>query len=116
MQLEEEFGRARLFMDVEGYIEAGADFSGLKRAGGGVRRVSRGDRAGWADLLGRAADGPGDFVRCRDHGRARSGKRVIPVLVGGASCPPRTICRKPSRVARNAVGLPHDRFKADARA
>ena len=115
-RLEDEFTAADLFMDVEGHIKPGDDFVEVldaQVAATDVLLAVIGSR--WAELLAGRANDPDDFVAIEIKAALDKGKRVIPVLVGGASMPraetlPQTIR---SLARRNAVGLRPDRFKAD---
>lgn len=119
-RLESAFGRDRLFMDVQGYIDRGEDFvRAIKtqvaacdvmlavigpqwlsiKDGGGLRRL----------------DDPDDFVRLEIVSALDHGKRVIPVLVNNAVMPsakdlPDAL--KPLAY-RNATRLTLERFAAD---
>jgi TIR domain len=91
-RLEAEFGASQLFMDVEGNIKGGDDFVDVLRtqvAGCDVLLAIIGRR--WllvADEAGRRRlDNPEDWVRVEIVGALETGKRVIPVLVGGATIP-----------------------------
>ena len=116
MHLEEEFGRGRLFMDVEGYIKPGDDFTEVLSAQVAqcdVLLAVIGPR--WAELLAARAGDAGDFVVVEIKAALDQGKRVIPVLVGKAGFPradnlPEAIH---ALARKNAVALRHDRFKAD---
>jgi hypothetical protein len=64
----------------------------------------------------RRLDNPRDFVRIEIETALKFGKRVIPVLVQKTEMPradalPETL---EELTRRNAVGLTHERFKADA--
>jgi TIR domain len=115
-RLEGEFSPEQLFMDVEGGIKPGDDFvEVLSRqvAACDVLLAVIGPR--WQDLLTARADDPADFVVIEIKAALDQGKRVIPVLVGGASFPrveflPKVI----NALARkHAIDLRPDRFKAD---
>jgi hypothetical protein len=69
----------------------------------------------WAELLAARKGDPGDFVAIEIKAAFDQGKRVIPVLVGGASMPRAHSLPEAIRplARRNAVGLRHERFKAD---
>jgi hypothetical protein len=115
-QLEAEFTAGALFMDVEGHIRPGDDFvEVLNRqvAACDVLLVVIGPR--WADLLAARAGDRDDFVAIEIKAGLEQGKRVIPVLVGGAAIPraealPEAI---QALARRNGVGLRPERFKAD---
>jgi hypothetical protein len=103
-------------MDVEGSIKPGDDFVEVLSTQVGACDVMLaiiGPR--WRDLLvGRASD-PADFVTIEIRTAFGMGKRVIPVLVGGASI--QHADELPEAIQplarRNAVGLRPERFKAD---
>jgi hypothetical protein len=114
--LELEFGRDRIFMDVEGHIKPGDDFLeviGALVGGCEVLLAIIGPR--WAELLAARPVGSHDFVAIEIKAALDGGKRVIPVLVGGARFPPAEIMPEEIRALarKNAVGLRPDRFKAD---
>ncbi len=114
--LEAEFGAARLFMDIEGHIKPGDDFIevlGAQVAQCDVLLAIVGPR--WAELLAARAEDAADFVAIEIEAALGQGKRVIPVLVGGAEFPPAGIMPASIRALarKNAVGLRPDRFKAD---
>ena len=116
MHLEEEFGRARLFMDVEGYIKPGDDFTEVLSAQVAqcdVLLAVIGPR--WAEALAARAGDAGDFVVVEIKAALDQGKRVIPVLVGKAGFPRADHLPEAIRALarKNAVALRHDRFKAD---
>src|SRR5215510_16400095 len=115
-RLEDEFSSGDLFMDVEGHIKPGDDFVEVLNAqvaASDVLLVVIGPR--WTELLAARQADPNDFVAIEIKAALDQGKRVIPVLVGGASVPrPDTLpeaIRPLSR--RNAVGLRPERFKSD---
>jgi hypothetical protein len=105
-------------MDVEGYTKPGDDFFEVinaQIASCDVVLAVIGPR--WAELLTARVGNPGDFVVIEIKAAFDQGKRVIPVLVGGASMPradsmPDTI-RPLAR--RNAVDLRPESFKVDCR-
>jgi hypothetical protein len=115
-RLEDEFASADLFMDVEGRIKPGDDFVEVLSTQVGACDVMLaviGPR--WSKLLADRVNDPSDFVVLELKTAFAMGKRVIPVLVGGASIPradelPEAI---QPLVRRNAVGLRPERFKAD---
>src|SRR5690349_7728382 len=87
-RLEDEFSADNLFMDVEGHIRAGDDFVevlGEQVALADVLLVVIGPR--WADLMAKRGGNPEDFVAIEIGAALEQKKRVIPVLVGGASMP-----------------------------
>lgn len=115
-RLEDEFTAADLFMDVEGHIKPGDDFvEVLNRqvASADILLAIIGPR--WGELLSARANDPDDFVAIEIKAALDKGKRVIPVLVGGAAMPKADSL--PSNIQalarRNAVGLRPERFKAD---
>src|SRR5262245_41860526 len=91
-RLEPEFGAGQLFMDVEGHIRGGDDFvevlkaqvaqCDVLRAVIGPRWLEEKDEQGRRRL-----DNSEDWVRVEIVGALEIGKRVIPVLVGGANIP-----------------------------
>jgi hypothetical protein len=86
LQLE---GGFELFMDVEGDIKPGDDYIAVltaQVAACNVLLAVIGPR--WANLLAERAGDPGDWVAIEIEAALRHGKRVIPVLVGGAAMPP----------------------------
>ncbi|MGO9173721.1 MAG: tetratricopeptide repeat protein [Rhodomicrobium sp.] len=116
MHLEGEFGADRLFMDVEGHIKPGDNFDEVLAAQVAqceVLLVIIGPR--WADLLTARAGDRGDWVAIEIKAALDQGKRVIPVLVGGARFPRAENLSEAIRALarKNAVGLRPDRFKAD---
>ena len=116
MRLEEEFGADRLFMDVEGHIKPGDDFVevlGAQVAQCDVLLTIIGPR--WADLLSARAGDKDDFVAIEIKAALDQGKRVIPVLVGGAGFPRAEILPEAIRALahKHAIGLRPDRFRSD---
>ena len=107
-------------MDVEGHIEAGDDFvevlkgqvaqCDLLLAIIGPRWLEVADGAGRRRL-----DDPQDWVRVEIVGALQTGKRVIPVLVGGANMPQAEDL--PSDLnplaRRHAIRITQERFKVD---
>jgi hypothetical protein len=90
-RLVARFGRARVFMDVEG-IDPGTDFvEAIERAVSSCRAliVIIGPR--WTTVRGsdgqRRLDDPRDFVRLETSAALNRGIRVLPVLVDGAAMP-----------------------------
>src|SRR5262245_43127438 len=84
-RLEDEFAAADLFMDVEGHIKPGDDFVDVLNrqvAACDVLLAVIGPR--WADLMAARTDDRDDFVAIEIKAALDQGKRVIPVLVGGA--------------------------------
>ena len=117
--LSARLGPERVFMDVEG-IAAGADFPSalameLKRADVvlaliGPRWLAAVDASG-----ARRLDQREDYVRREIEAALGSGKRVLPVLVGGAAMPSADLL--PASIAalarRQAVALSDARWAAD---
>ena len=116
MRLEDEFAAGDLFMDVEGHIKPGDDFVDVLN-----RQVAQCDvllaiiGPRWADLMSERRDDKDDFVAIEIKAALDQGKRVIPVLVGGAAVPRADTLPESIRALarRNAVGLRPERFKAD---
>jgi hypothetical protein len=116
MRLEEDFPSDDLFMDIEGHIKPGDDFVTVLNAQVGSADVVLaviGPR--WAELLATRASDQDDFVAIEIKAALDQNKRVIPVLVGGASMPRADLLPPSIRALarRNAVGLRPERFKAD---
>jgi hypothetical protein len=115
-RLEHEFDSDDLFMDVEGHISPGDDFVdvlGEQVAACDILLAVIGPR--WVELMAARATELDDFVAIEIKAALDKGKRIIPVLVGGASVPltdalPESI-RALSR--RNAFSLRPESFKAD---
>ena len=119
-RLEQEFGRANLFMDVEGHIKPGDDF---------VKVLN--DWVAQCDVLlaiigedwieARDEDGnrrlekESDFVRIEIASALKLGKRVIPVLVNKAEMPRADELPESLKLLarRNAVAIRPTRSKAD---
>jgi formylglycine-generating enzyme required for sulfatase activity len=115
-RLEDEFAAGDLFMDVEGHIKPGDDFVDVLNAqvaAADVLLTIIGPR--WTELLAARAGDPDDFVTIEIKAALEQGKRVIPVLVGGADMPRVDALPQPIRqlARRNAVGLRPERFRAD---
>jgi hypothetical protein len=120
-RLRAELGDDRLFMDVEGHIKAGDDFVDVLRAQVaqcdvllaiiGQRWLTVADEAGRRRL-----DNPEDWVRVEIEGALETGKRVIPVLVGGAEIPRAERLPEPLKplARRQAIRITPERFHADA--
>jgi TIR domain-containing protein len=111
LRLEDEFAGG--FMDVEGHIKPGDDFVDVLKTqviATDVLLVVIGPR--WADLLAARHGDPDDFVAIEIKAALDQGKRVIPVLVGGASMPRADVLPEEIRplARRNAVGLRPERF------
>jgi WD40 repeat protein len=118
-RLEQIFGREQLFFDVD-TIPPGQDFvqdlqdkvdaCDVLLAVIGRSWIDARDEAGQRRLAN-----PEDFVRIEVARALAAGKRVIPVLVDGASLPPADLL--PDDLAgladRQPVTLQHDSFKAD---
>jgi chemotaxis protein MotB len=114
--LEQEFPSSDLGMDVESQIKPGDDFVAVlsrRVAAFDVFLVVIGPR--WADLLARHTGVDNDFVAIEIKAALDQGKRVIPVLVGGAAMPQAALLPQPLRALarRHAVALRPERFKAD---
>src|SRR5262245_49433462 len=114
--LEQEYPAGALLTEVEDQIRPGDDFVAvLKRrvAACDVLLVVIGPR--WADLLAQHAGADNDFVAIEIEAALGQGKRVIPVLVGGAAMPRAAALPPPLRAlaTRHAVGLRPERFEAD---
>jgi len=87
-RLEYEFTSDDVFMDVEGHIRPGDDFVEVLNAqvaASDVFLAVIGSR--WHDLLLARRGDADDFVAIEIKAAIDQGKRVIPVLVGGASMP-----------------------------
>jgi TIR domain len=103
-------------MDVEGRIKPGDDFVEILReqiSGADIVLIIIGRR--WLDLLSARKEDPDDFNLIEIEAAIAQRKRVVPVLVGGASMPradslPKSI---QSLARRQAVRLSVDRFRAD---
>lgn len=116
-RLTTRFGDDAVFMDVDD-IEPGADFPQViadTLARTEVVLVLIGP--GWAGAHqgGRRLDDPADFVRREVQTAIVQGKRIVPVLVGGATMPeasdlPRELAALPRY---NALELSDARFEAD---
>jgi WD40 repeat protein len=120
-RLEAELGGGRLFMDVEGHIKGGEDFVDVliaHVAACDVLLAIIGPR--WltiADEDGRRRlDNPDDWVRIEIAGALEAGKRVMPVLVGGAEMPRAEDLPEPLKplARRQAVRVAPERFRSDA--
>ncbi len=114
-RLSEYFSRTELFMDIEGYLEPGEEFvTALVKAITDCNIVLAIVGPRWLQCI---ADNPKkDFVVLEIQSALQSGKRIIPVLVGGAALPPEE--QMPSEIAKlarlQAVTLRPDSFKSDA--
>jgi hypothetical protein len=116
LRLEDAFSSDDVFMDVEGHIHPGDDFVeviGSQVAAADVVLVVIGPR--WSEIMARRADHPDDFVGLEIKAAFDQGKRIIPILVGGALMPRADLLPEVIRplAHRNAVGLRPERFKAD---
>ena len=121
LRLEQEFGSANLFMDVEGQIKPGDDFVKVLNdqvAQCDVLLAIIGED--WIDARdddgNRRLEKDSDFVRIEIASALQLGKRVIPVLVNKAEMP-RADELPPSLkplARRNAVAIRPTRFKADS--
>jgi TIR domain len=116
LRLESEFASGDLFMDVEGHIKPGDDFVEVLNAqvaASDVVLAVIGPR--WAELLTARQGEPDDLLAIELKAALDQGKRVIPVLVGGASMPRADSLPEAIRplARRNALGLRPERFKAD---
>lgn len=114
--LEREFANDEVFMDVEGHIKPGDDFLAVINAQVDACEAFLaviGPR--WLELLASRADDPTDFVVTEIKLALQLGKRLIPVLVGGAIMPSLNNLPEPiqSLAGRQAANLRPDRFKAD---
>jgi dipeptidyl aminopeptidase/acylaminoacyl peptidase len=120
-RLEQSFSAENLFMDVEGGIKAGQDFVRVIEeqvsACDAMLVLIGPDWLAAADEKGRPRlENPEDFVRIEVESALRLGKRVIPVLVQRTKMPRAEALPEPLKALarRNAVGLTHERFRADA--
>lgn len=114
-QLEDEFGRDKIFMDVQGQIRPGDDFVEVLNsqvAQADIVLVIIGPR--WAELMVSRRSRE-DFVAIEIAAALHGGKRVIPVLVGGASMPNIDVLPDDIRTLtrRNAVDLRPEHFRSD---
>lgn len=119
--LERAFARSQLFMDVEGGIEPGADFTAALRRNVqacDILLVMIGPR--WAEAADAAGNirlyQPGDWVAVEIVSALEAGKRVVPVLVGGAEMVGANVLPEALRplCRRQAVRVRPDSFAADA--
>ncbi len=115
-QLENAFSAGQIFMDVEGDIHAGEDFTRVltERVGQcGIMLAVIGPR--WVALMRERAAAPNDFLQIEIEAALRLGKPVIPVLVNGAAMPgPGELPEKLQDLWRfNAFRLRHESFRAD---
>jgi hypothetical protein len=121
VRLEQSFSAERLFMDVEGGIKAGEDFTRVLE-----KQVSECDVM--LALIGRSwlkatdengrrrLDNEHDFVRIEIESALKLGKWIIPVLLHKAEIPSAEALPKSLQplTRKNAVMLTQHRFKADA--
>ena len=115
-RLKPDFPPGDLLMDVEGHIKPGDDFVAVLN-----RQVAACDvllaliGVRWADLMAQRVDAPEDFVAIEIKAALDQGKRVVPVLVGGAAMPRADALPEAIRalVRLHAVGVRHERFEAD---
>jgi TIR domain len=115
-RLEQEFPGEDIFMDVEGHIKPGDNFREVLTgwvAACDVFLAVIGPR--WADLMGKRSGDPNDFVTIEIGAALNQGKRVIPVLVGGATMPQIGVLPEVIRelASRQKVDLRPERFPAD---
>jgi hypothetical protein len=115
-RLEQEFPRENVFMDVEGHIKPGDDFREVLTswvAASDVFLAVIGPR--WADVMLKRAGDPDDFVTIEIQAALDQRKRVIPVLVGGASMPQVGSLPEPIRdlASRQSLDLRPDQFPRD---
>ena len=115
-RLEDAFPEAQLFMDVEGDIKPGDEFDKVLHAqvlAADIQLVIIGPR--WTAIMAERSLDPNDFVVIEIKSALNSGKRVIPVLVGGAGMPRSEALPAEIRelTRRSAAGLRPERFKAD---
>src|SRR4051812_49214807 len=118
-QLKAGLGSNRVFMDVDG-IAAGQDFvEAIEQAVGSCDALLAVIGPEWlasVDAEGnRRLDDPTDFVRLEISAALRRNVRVIPVLVGGASMPPKEALPPDIELLgrRQAVDLRDSRWSAD---
>jgi hypothetical protein len=121
LRLEQEFGSANVFMDVEGHIKPGDDFEKVLN-----EQVAQCDvllaiiGESWIGALDedgkRRLEKEGDFVRIEIGSALKLSKRVIPVLVSEAEMPRADDLPEPLKplARRNAVAIRPTRFKADS--
>lgn len=121
VSLDQSFSAERLFMDVEGGIKAGEDFTRVLH-----RQVSECDVM--LALIGRSwlkatdengrrrLDNEHDFVRIEIESALKLGKLIIPVLLHKAEIPSANALPQSLQplTHRNAAMLTQQRFKADA--
>jgi hypothetical protein len=93
-KLSDHFGGDRIFMDLDS-IAAGDDFvEVITHSVASCRVLIALIGKGWIGALDargrRRLDDPGDFVRLEIESALRHGIRVIPLLIDGATMPPRT--------------------------
>jgi Amt family ammonium transporter len=119
-RLEQDFSPERLFFDVDSipagenffdYLNQQVDACDVLLAVIGPTWQSQLDRQDYE-----AGKHTKDYARIEIEAALRQGKKVIPVLVGGAEMPREEDLPETMRplALRNAVRLSHERFKADA--
>jgi len=119
-RLAARYGRETVFMDVD-TIDLGVDFAevidqSLARCQVMIVVIGR-EWLGVVDEDGeRRLDNPDDYVRLEIEKALRSGTRVIPVLVEGATTPKSTQLPPPlaSLSRRNGIAMAHASFTSDA--
>jgi formylglycine-generating enzyme required for sulfatase activity len=118
-RLEQQFGKACLFMDVD-TIAAGADFVAILEQAVAecdvfLAVIGKSWLAARDTNGARRLDNANDFVRIEIASALRLGKYVIPVLVNEAQMPSADSLPEPLKplVRRNALRLTHERFRAD---
>ena len=118
-RMREQFGPARIFMDVDS-IEPGLDFGEvISEAVENCRVMLVIIGPKWmlsTETGGRRLDSPDDYVRIEIEQALKRGVRVIPVLVDGAVMPQSPDLPEPIKglARRNAVEVTHRAFSTDA--
>jgi len=115
-QLELEFGNDAVFMDVEGFLKPGDNFLRTINDQIGacdIVLVVIGPR--WAELMNSRSNSAEDFVRIEIETALEKEKRIVPLLVGGATMPRSSSLPPSIRTVphRHAIGLRPERFRAD---
>lgn len=117
--LEREFGRSKVFMDIDS-IELGVDFvealkTTLARCDAQIVMIGPGWLQAKDDNGRRRLDNPKDYVRLEILTALERGIRLIPVLVAGASMPAeRELPRRLAKLStRNALDLSDKGFLRD---